>query len=102
YGGLVKRPAAAALLASILTAGFVLAQQELSPPVYQDRPISQARLMEILGNDDGANPNFLGNYDDAKLIVQDKQNTGQFVFVRLIYNGRIQVFPHYAKNWYTD
>jgi hypothetical protein len=96
YGGLVKRPAVAALLAVILAAGLLVAQQEL------DRPISSARLSEILGNDDGANPSFIGNYEDDKSIVQDKKTSNQFVFVRLIYNGRIQVFPHYAKNWYTD
>src|SRR5438046_1293625 len=102
-GGLVKRPAVAALLTVTLAAGLLLAQQGLSPPVYQDKPISQARLAEILDNDDGADPNFVGSYDDAKLIVQDKQKSNQFVFVRLIYNGRIQQsFPHYAKNWYTD
>ena len=98
----MKRPAVAALLAVILTAGLLLAQQELSPPVNQDRPISSARLNEILSNDDGADPNFLGNYEDSKSIVQDKKTSNQFVFVRLIYNGRIQIQPHYAKNWYTD
>ena len=98
----MKRPALAALLAVTLTAGLLRAQQELTPPVPRDRPISQARLREILDNDDGADPNFMGSYDDAKLIEQDKQNTNQFVFVRLIYNGRIQTIPHYAKNWYTD
>jgi ATP-dependent exoDNAse (exonuclease V) beta subunit len=40
-----------------------------------------------------------GSYDDAKRIRQEKQNTNQFVFARLIYNGRI---PGYLKNWYTD
>ena len=91
----MKRPAVAALLVLILTAGILLAQQ--------DFPISQARLMEILNGDDAADPSFLGNYEDEKSIVQNTQNTNQFVFVRLIYNGRIQrAFPHYAKNWYTD
>ena len=42
---------------------------------------------------------LLGNYDDAKRIIQEKQQTNQFVFARLIYNGRI---PGYIKNWYTD
>ncbi len=100
----MKRPAAVALLCMILTASLLLAQRELNPPADQDRPISQARLAEILGSDDGANPDFIGSYDDAKSIEQDKQLTNQFVFTRLIYNGRIQdSFPrHYAKNWYTD
>jgi hypothetical protein len=86
------KPAVAALLV-VFTAGLLLSQ---------DRQISYARLMEILGNDDTADPDFIGSYEDARLIVQDKKLSNQFVFVRLIYNGRIQNIPHYAKNWYTD
>ena len=41
----------------------------------------------------------MGDYDDAKRIIQEKEQTNQFVFARLIYNGRI---PGYIKNWYTD
>jgi Domain of unknown function (DUF4159) len=70
----VKRTAIAALLVTILAAGLLSAQ-----------------IQEELG--------LLGNYDDAKKIVQEKEQTNQFVFVRLIYNGRI---PGYLKNWYTD
>ena len=44
-------------------------------------------------------PGMVGNYEDAKRINQTKQNTNQFVFARLIYNGRI---PGYLKNWCTD
>jgi hypothetical protein len=44
-------------------------------------------------------PGLIGNYEDAKRIEQDKETTNQFVFVRLIYNGRI---PGYLKNWCTD
>jgi len=43
--------------------------------------------------------NFAGRYDDIEHIVQPKNDTNQFVFARLIYNGRI---PGYYKNWYTD
>jgi len=43
--------------------------------------------------------NFLGRYDDVKYIKQDKTDTNQIVFARLIYNGRILA---YYKNWYTD
>jgi hypothetical protein len=42
---------------------------------------------------------LLGRYDDARWIVQPKDDTNQIVFARLIYNGRI---PGYYKNWYTD
>jgi hypothetical protein len=42
---------------------------------------------------------LLGRYDDIKRIVQPANGTSQFVFARLIYNGRI---PGYYKNWYTD
>ncbi len=42
---------------------------------------------------------LLGRYDDARYIVQSKEDTNQIVFARLIYNGRI---PGYYKNWYTD
>jgi hypothetical protein len=42
---------------------------------------------------------LIGRYDDALYIDQPKDDTEQFVFARLIYNGRI---PGYYKNWYTD
>ena len=42
---------------------------------------------------------FIGRYEDARRIVQPKEDTNQVVFTRLIYNGRI---PGYYKNWYTD
>jgi hypothetical protein len=42
---------------------------------------------------------FLGRYEDARQIEQNKDQTDQIVFARLIYNGRI---PGYYKNWYTD
>ena len=44
-------------------------------------------------------PTLIGRYDDALYIDQPKDDTEQFVFARLIYNGRI---PGYYKNWYTD
>src|SRR5262245_5539288 len=74
YGGLVKRTPAAALLATILAAGFLSGQ-----------------IQDELG--------LIGDYTDAKRIVQDREEQNGFVFVRLIYNGRI---PGYIKNWYTD
>jgi Domain of unknown function (DUF4159) len=74
YGCLVKRTTAAALLTTILAAGFLSAQ-----------------IQEELG--------LVGDYADAKRIVQDREEPNGFVFVRLIYNGRI---PGYIKNWYTD
>ena len=43
---------------------------------------------------------FIGRYDDVKRVPHNfTQETNQFVFTRLIYNGRI---PGYYKNWYTD
>ena len=43
---------------------------------------------------------FLGRYDDVHNIPDNyTKETNQFVFARLIYNGRI---PGYYKNWYTD
>jgi hypothetical protein len=43
---------------------------------------------------------FLGRYDDVNRVPHNfKAPTDQFVFTRLIYNGRI---PGYYKNWYTD
>jgi hypothetical protein len=42
---------------------------------------------------------LIGRYDDATYIDQPKEENNQFVFARLIYNGRI---PGYYKNWYTD
>ncbi len=42
---------------------------------------------------------WLGQYDDVKFIEQETDRTNQFVFTRLIYNGRIRT---YIKNWYTD
>ena len=68
----MKGTAIAALLVTIFAAGLLSAQEELG---------------------------LLGNYDDAKKIIQEKQQSNQFVFARLIYNGRI---PGYIKNWYTD
>ena len=47
----------------------------------------------------GQEPLLIGRYDDALYIEQSKEETDQFVFARLIYNGRI---PGYYKNWYTD
>lgn len=44
-------------------------------------------------------PMLIGRYDDSLYIDQPKEDTDQFVFARLIYNGRI---PGYYKNWYTD
>jgi hypothetical protein len=97
----VKHPALAALLVVVLAAGFLLAQDELAPPTFRDRPVSRARLaeIEVIVANDERSKGFAGNYDDAKELVQEKGNTNQFVFVRLIYNGRI---PFYLKNWYTD
>src|ERR1041385_567035 len=71
-GVMVKRIGIAALAVLTVVIGTTFAQQEL---------------------------NFLGRYDDAKYIKQDKSDTTQFVFTRLIYNGRIL---GYYKNWYTD
>src|SRR5207237_10829955 len=43
---------------------------------------------------------LLGRYDDVRRIPDNfTKETNQFVFTRLIYNGRI---PGYYKNWYTD
>ena len=42
---------------------------------------------------------FLGNYGDVKLLPAQTNQRNEFIFVRLIYNGRI---PSYIKNWYTD
>jgi hypothetical protein len=43
---------------------------------------------------------FVGRYDDVRRVPHNfTQETNQFVFTRLIYNGRI---PGYYKNWYTD
>ena len=42
---------------------------------------------------------YRGAYSDVKYIRQNTEKTNQFVFARLIYNGRE---PHYIKNWYTD
>lgn len=44
-------------------------------------------------------PMLIGRYDDSMYIDQPREDTNQFVFARLIYNGRI---PGYYKNWYTD
>jgi hypothetical protein len=44
-------------------------------------------------------PMLIGRYDDGVYIDQPKEDTNQFIFARLIYNGRI---PGYYKNWYTD
>src|SRR5262245_13957632 len=46
-------------------------------------------------NEDG----YLGNFSDAQRIARPPKTNSQFVFTRLIYNGRI---PAYYKNWYTD
>jgi len=62
----------AVFLVGVAALGTVYAQQELS---------------------------FLGRYDDVRFIKQDKTDTNQIVFARLIYNGRIL---GYYKNWYTD
>src|SRR5438309_11438741 len=43
---------------------------------------------------------LLGRYDDVRRVPDNyTKETNQFVFTRLIYNGRI---PGYYKNWYTD
>jgi hypothetical protein len=43
---------------------------------------------------------LVGRYDDVHRIPDNfTKETNQFVFTRLIYNGRI---PGYYKNWYTD
>src|ERR1041385_1265779 len=43
---------------------------------------------------------LLGRYDDVRRVPENyTKQTNQFVFARLIYNGRI---PGYYKNWYTD
>src|SRR5207245_5888527 len=43
---------------------------------------------------------LLGRYDDIRRVPDNyTKETNQFVFTRLIYNGRI---PGYYKNWYTD
>ncbi len=44
-------------------------------------------------------PLFDGNYNDEERIKQDKRPTDQFVFARMIYNGRM---PRYYKNWFND
>jgi hypothetical protein len=72
----VKGALATALLISTFAAGLLSAQ---------------IPIQDILG--------LQGSYDDAKKLSQEEQNTNQFVFARLIYNGRI---PRYLKNWYTD
>lgn len=72
FGGVVTRIAAVALLAAVVTGGALFAQEEFG---------------------------FLGRYDDAQSITQPKEDRNEFVFTRLIYNGRI---PGYIKNWYTD
>jgi hypothetical protein len=81
----VKRTTAGTLLAAVLIAGFLSAQDRPAPIPFQ------IPIQEEL--------NLLGNYEDAKRISQEKELTNKFVFVRLIYNGRI---PGYIKNWYTD
>ena len=86
YGGLVRRTPAGPLLAAITVAGFLSAQDRPAPVPLSDIPIQQ----EL---------NLLGNYDDAKRIFQEKEQTNKFVFARLIYNGLI---PGHIKNWYTD
>ena len=69
----MKRVGLTALVLALLALGTVFGQQELS---------------------------FIGRYDDVKNIKQEiGGDTNQFVFARLIYNGRI---PGYYKNWYTD
>jgi hypothetical protein len=71
----VKRTAAASFLVIVFAAFLLSAQNVVDLPL------------------------LFGNYDDAKRITQDKEETNQFVFARLIFNGRI---PAYIKNWYTD
>jgi hypothetical protein len=67
----VKRFWIAAIVLSVLIAAMLLAQEPL----------------------------LIGRYDDALYIDQPTEETDQFIFARLIYNGRI---PGYYKNWYTD
>src|SRR5205823_5927093 len=71
-GGVVRRFWIAAVVTVLVTLGTVFAQDELK---------------------------FLGRYDDVKAIKQDKTETDQFHFARLIYNAQI---PGYYKNWFTD
>jgi hypothetical protein len=42
---------------------------------------------------------YVGRYEDARQVLQEREPTNQFVFARLVYNG---VEPYYIKNWYTD
>ena len=42
---------------------------------------------------------LVGSYDDINIVRQQNNESNQFVFTRLVYNGRI---PSYIKNWYTD
>jgi hypothetical protein len=42
---------------------------------------------------------YKGRYSDITSIRQDLDRTPDFVFTRLVYNGRV---PYYIKNWYTD
>ena len=53
----------------------------------------------VYGQED-AELQLVGRYDDVHRIRDNfTKETNQFVFTRLIYNGRI---PGYYKNWYTD
>src|ERR1043165_8383893 len=53
----------------------------------------------VYGQED-AELQLVGRYDDVHRIPDNfTKETNQFVFTRLIYNGRI---PGYYKNWYTD
>ena len=77
----MKITATAVLLTTIFASAFLMGQN------------TPATLLDPIGA--CQQPGMIGNYEDAKRIVQDKERTNQFVFVRLIYNGRI---PGYLKN----
>lgn len=70
---MTKGVAAGVLMAVLLMTGWLMGQEELG---------------------------LIGNYSDVRLLDQPtKVNNNQFIFTRLIYNGRV---PRYIKNWYTD
>jgi Domain of unknown function (DUF4159) len=68
------------------------------------KPAILALLLAVLGGivyaQEEAELELIGRYDDVHRIRNNfTKETDQFVFTRLIYNGRI---PGYYKNWYTD
>jgi hypothetical protein len=58
-----------------------------------------ATLLAAAGLFAQVNFNYKGRYSDITRVVQDTNRAHQFVFTRLVYNGRV---PFYIKNWYTD